>query len=181
MILKTISDKKPVLTQARLKELMDYDPEFGIFTWKRPGQYRKTEQINKSLMCYINKKHYQCHRLAWLWMYGYIPEGEIIHVNQIKTDNRIENLEERSSRYCLLRSSMQVVGTSSGVKGVYWAKRDMKWCAQIRNNGKYHNLGLYRDKDNAVCARLAAEQCLGWDVCDPNSPAYQYVQEMLSK
>lgn len=34
-------------------------------------------------------------------------------------------------------------------------------------------------KWNAVCARLAGEQCLDWEGCDSNSPAYKYVKENI--
>ena len=47
-------------------------------------------------------------------------------------------------------------------------------------NQKIKNLGGYKNFDEAVCHRLAAEQCLVWDGCDNSSTAYQYVQKMLS-
>ena len=38
-------------------------------------------------------KHYSVHRLVWEAFNGKIPEGyEINHINEIKTDNRLENL-----------------------------------------------------------------------------------------
>ncbi len=37
-------------------------------------------------------------------------------------------------------------------------------------------LGTYDNFDNAVLARLAAEQCLGWAGCDNSSPAYKYAK-----
>ena len=33
--------------------------------------------------------------------------------------------------------------------------------------------------DDAVCARLAAEQCLNWEGCDSNSSAYQFVKKYI--
>ena len=47
-------------------------------------------------------------------------------------------------------------------------------------NYKKIYLGIYKDFDEAVCVRLAVEQCVNWEGCDSNSPAYQYVQKMLS-
>lgn len=39
------------------------------------------------------RKSYKVHRLIWLAFYGSIPEGyEVNHINEIKTDNRLENL-----------------------------------------------------------------------------------------
>ena len=49
--------------------------------------------------------------------------------------------------------------------------------AHIRIMKKYYNLGRYADFDEAVLARLATEQCLGWEGCDSSSPAYQYAKK----
>lgn len=39
------------------------------------------------------RKSYKVHRLIWLAFYGSISEGyEVNHINEIKTDNRLENL-----------------------------------------------------------------------------------------
>ena len=39
------------------------------------------------------RKSYKVHRLIWLAFYGSIPEGyEVNHINEIKTDNRLLNL-----------------------------------------------------------------------------------------
>lgn len=68
---------------------------------------------------------------------------------------------------------------TSGIKGVVWHKRHEKWMARIKVNGKLKYLGYYTDFDDAVCARLSAEQCLDWAGCDSSSPAYKHVQRML--
>ena len=52
--------------------------------------------------------------------------------------------------------------------------KEKVWRAAIRVNGKLFNLGNYKDKDEAVLARLATEQCLDWNKCLDDSPAYQY-------
>lgn len=44
-----------------------------------------------------------------------------------------------------------------------------------------HKILNYNPNDEAVCHRLAAEQCVNWPGCDSSSPAYQYVQKMLRK
>ncbi|MCP4373526.1 MAG: hypothetical protein GY797_36295 [Deltaproteobacteria bacterium] len=43
-------------------------------------------------------------------------------------------------------------------------------------NGINKYLGTYNNFDNAVCARLAGEQCVNWSGCDSNSPAFKYVK-----
>jgi Fe-S oxidoreductase len=69
----------------------------------------------------------------------------------------------------------------SGVKGVWWNKNRKRWNAYIFVNTKLKYLGAYKNFDEAVCTRLAIEQCLNWDGCDSNSPAYQYVQKILKR
>lgn len=42
--------------------------------------------------------------------------------------------------------------TSSRYKGVYWAKKARKWCAQIKIKGVTTNLGLYTSETEAARA-----------------------------
>jgi len=174
------------LTQKRLKELLYYDPETGNFTYKKPWFNRKIGDI-------ASLKHstghtrirldgclYYSHRLAWLYIYGYFPENEIDHINRNKSDNRICNLREVSVS-CNMRNTGNRSNNTSGVKGVYWFKQKSKWCSYIIISSKKYFLGLYSSFDEAVCTRLAAEQCLNWSNCNTNSPAFQYVQKMLNR
>lgn len=48
--------------------------------------------------------------------------------------------------------------SSSGVHGVCWNKGKNKWDAVIRYCGKKHFLGRYKNKDDAIVARLSAEK-----------------------
>lgn len=133
---------------------------------------------NGYLLVSVNDITYRVHRLIWLWHYGYLPENDIDHINRDKSYNFIENLRE-VSRQCNMRNIGNLKNNTSGVKGVYWNKQAKKWKVQIKVYYKTYGAGYYNDFDNAVCARLAAEQCLGWQGCDSASPAYKYVQKML--
>ena len=90
-----------MLTQERLKQLLNYDPETGIFTriisvssnalkgdiagWINGHGYRQLS---------IDYKKYDCHRLAFLYMLGKLPNEEVDHINHIRSDNRWINLRE---------------------------------------------------------------------------------------
>lgn len=58
-------------------------------------------------------------------------------------------------------------------------KEVRKLFSYIAINKKLKFLGRYNEFENAVCARLSAEQCLDWQGCDSESPAYQYVKENI--
>jgi len=174
-----------MLTQKRLKQLLNYDPETGKFTRKvksviHPNLELPVGSSTDSGYITICIKGYKglAHRLAWLYVYGYIPENDIDHINRIKTDNRINNLRE-VSRQCNLRNTGNRKNNTSGVKGVSFNKKSNKWQVSIAVNNKLYYLGRFDDFIEAVCHRLAAEQCLNWNGCDSNSPAYQYVMDYL--
>jgi len=130
------------------------------------------------LQVMINLKTYQVHRLVWLYHHGYTPEGMMDHINRIRTDNRIENLRE-VSRSCNMRNRKQQ-RSSSGVKGVTWWAHRNKWIAQIQTDMKNRYVGASIDLLEAVCHRLAAEQCLNWAGCDSTSPSYLYVTKAIN-
>jgi len=172
------------ITRKQLKENLDYNKKTGDLIWKisRPGVKKGTiagTNNNGYINVRIFRKAYGAHRLIWLWMTGYLPKGiDIDHKDRIRYHNWWSNLR-LSSRQCNIRNTGNRKNNTSGIKGVYWDKIIKKWGAYIIVNYKQKNLGKYLDFDNAVCARLAGEQCLGWSGCDDNSPAYQYVKEML--
>ncbi len=77
------------------------------------------------------------------------PEYDITdHINRDKLDNRDENLREAT--YSLNNSNKtRQKRTTSKYRGVYWNKKNNKWQAQIRHNGKKINLGNYNDEEEA--------------------------------
>jgi len=169
----------------KLKTILSYNHETGIFIWKIPkpggikvGDIAGTLRTDGYIQIEADRKLYYAHRLAWFFKYGYSPENNIDHIDRIKHHNWISNLREVSNQ-CNARNCGNFINNTSGVKGVSWDKNRGKWFAHVAINNKPKNLGEYFSFSNAVCARLAAEQCLDWEGCDSNSPAYQYVQKNI--
>ena len=171
---------KGEITQNRLKEILHYDPNTGVFVWveargsvkigKRAGTLKTTGYIS----IVIDRNLYFAHRLAWLYIEGFTPHNiEIDHINRDRSDNRWSNLR-LASRLCNIRNSGIMNTNKSGVTGVSWDKRERKWTAHISLKNINRHLGNYSDFDNAVLARLTAELCLNWSKCTSNSIAYNY-------
>jgi hypothetical protein len=150
-----------MITQSELKQLLDYDPNTGVFTWK----VRKTNKIqigdkagNLSCKGYIviaiNQKSYKAHRLAWLYIVGDWPTDMIDHVNGCKSDNSWENLRDVSHRgNCCNRDKHR----NGKLPGTSWYQHHKKWRAQIRINGKIEHLGYFDTEEEASHAYLKAK------------------------
>lgn len=149
------------MDQETLKSILKYDAFSGLFSWavKRQKVVVGSVAGSKNSLGYvqikISGKLYHAHRLAWLYVYGYMPEKEIDHINRIRDDNRIANLREATSQLNSLNTSIYKNNTS-GSKGIYYNKRAKKWQAQILIDGKREYLGLYDDLKRAdIAFRLA--------------------------
>lgn len=104
----------------------------------------------------VNGKLHQAHRVVWFLVNGEWPDGEIDHINGIRSDNRIENLRDvnRSEN----SQNRRVPNTNkSGFIGVSWAKCRNKWEAYIKLSGKQKHLGYFSTPELAYEAYLKAK------------------------
>ncbi len=152
-----------MLTQERLKEVLDYDASSGEFTWKvatsntfKVGDIAGGATSDGYSKIGLDKKRYLAHRLVWLYVYGVFPEHTIDHINGITSDNRIINLRDVTHAENHKNQSLRK-NNSSGVIGIYWDKPTHKWRAQIYLCGKTTHIGLFTDISDAIIARKEAE------------------------
>ena len=159
-----------MITQNELKEVLEYNPDTGVFTWKKVNSNRiKVGDVagckanNKgyiSIMIRINKKLYSAHRLAHLYMTGNFPPIDIDHINHNPSDNRWCNLRAATKSQNLANVKMHKDNTT-GYKGVSCDKRINKYKAEIRHNGKRITLGYFDTPIEAHAAykKKAIEIC----------------------
>ena len=144
-------------SQSELKELFDYDPETGVFTWRkavgrkiRAGAVAGTAS-NGYIRIRMGGAAYKAHRLAWVYVHGKEPADQIDHVNGDGRDNRIANLREAShSENAQNRHVLPF--NKSGYAGVIWDGSRSKWVARIMTNRRYRTIGAYDDKAEAAHA-----------------------------
>lgn len=149
-------------TLARFQELLDYDADTGIFTWKISTSNRvcvgsRAGCLHKAsgyIVIRVNKRLYKAHRLAWLFVYKEWPT-EIDHRSGNKQDNRISNLRIATHSQNMANSRIRV-DNSSGYKGVYrqnYPKRGIVYTAFIQTNGKNLYLGTFETAQYAAAIR----------------------------
>lgn len=154
-----------MLSRARLLELLDYNPDTGIFVRRIPASNFKAGNTTSAtpngagyLRISVDGVRYQTHKLAWLYIYGEWP-ARLDHRDRDRTNNRIKNLRPASPSQNTANSRLRSNNTS-GFKGV--EKHHKKWRASIRVDGKRKHLGLFVSPDEAHAAYLvAAEKYFG--------------------
>lgn len=157
-----------MLTAERLRELLDYDPETGIFTWRKTlsnravaGKVAGSPNGKGYIRITLDRRRYVAHRLAHLWMTGAFPVYDLDHENTIRSDNKWKNLRH-ATRAQNIANAKTFCTSRSGVKGVFWSGRDQNWRATICINGRNKHLGSFDDIGLAAeFRRLAADMVFG--------------------
>lgn len=161
-----------MLTQSELKQILNYDPDTGIFVWINPrskrakigavaGTIRKYDTGKSYCIICINYQLYRAHRLAWLYIYGSFPVNEIDHINGNGNDNSAINLRSVNHQENL-KNMRRHANNTSGICGVHWNSDRCKWHAQITVKNKSMNLGRFDNIFDAACARKSAEKKHGF-------------------
>lgn len=148
-----------MLTQERLKEVLHYDPDTGVFS--RIDKYKQdfsgtTNKYGYVCIC-IKYKIYKAHRLAFLFMNGNFPIYDVDHIDGNPSNNRWGNLrDEPTIINCQNRRKPQKNSTSCGILGV--SKRRNRYTARITINKKTIHLGCFSTQEEATNAYLSAKR-----------------------
>ncbi len=157
------------MTQDKLKKILDYNPDTGLFIWLVSSGSAKVGDIAGSpdnsnlgnMRLNYKKVKYVLAHLAWMYVYGRFPTKLIDHINGNPQDNRISNLREVNYSE---NNKNKAIGknNSSGVMGVAWFKAGNKWKAYISVDGKKIHLGYFHKFSEAVDVRKLAEVAYGF-------------------
>jgi hypothetical protein len=155
------------LELERLKELLEYDPDTGVFRWKVAHGFGLPGEVaghitggvgNKRLTNYIRIRidtiRYPAHHLAWLYVTGEPPASEVDHWDNDGTNNAWTNLRPASRGQNECNKGIRADNTS-GVKGVRLT-RGGTWEAKIKHNGKREHLGTFATIEEAAVAYARA-------------------------
>lgn len=153
------------LTAERLRELLHYDPETGVFT----QAVRTSNRIKVgSRAGGLNTQGYRQirvggsivyeHRLAWLYMTGSWPVNDIDHADGARANNAFLNLRDVPRSTNLENQRKASRNSKTGFLGVI-AYRD-KFRATITANRTHHFLGTFDTPEEAHQAYLKAKRAI---------------------
>ena len=142
------------LTVELLRQLLHYSPETGLFYWRvstggvAEGTEAGTWQGNGYRKIKIDGVPHRAHRLAWLYVHGEHPAGEIDHRNGNPADNRISKLRQASRAENARNTNRR--NRRSGFKGV--DRHGCKWRARIDVDGTGILIGTFSTPEEAAAA-----------------------------
>lgn len=148
------------IDQTLIKKCFHYDPTTGQITnhlrllRRNEGDLATFAHSGGYLSIAIGKKQYLAHRLIWLYMTGEFPEF-IDHKNQIRTDNRWDNLRNVTQLENNKNVSLSKNNTI-GITGVSVVKSTGRYRAYITVDYKQLHLGVFDTIQEATAARKIA-------------------------
>lgn len=164
-----MSRNNSTLTQARLRELLSYDPETGVFTWRitrnkckamcSAGCVAGALRPDGYISIGIDFDIHMAHRLVWLYISGEWPTDQLDHINGNRSDNRLKNLREATS--AINNQNRRTISDSKkgvGRLGVNWRPEKGKYRATIQSKGISMHIGYFDSEEAAHSAYLDAKR-----------------------
>lgn len=169
---------KELPSQQELLELFSGDFENGELIW-RPRSSDYTDHSSRGFananvigkhaghihkysgyrLVRIKSVRYHAARILWKLITGNEPQGEIDHINRVKSDDRFVNLRDTTpTENCYNRTKRP--NTVSGRKGVWWNRAQNQWGAAITVNGKRTHLGWFPEDRLEQAAEAYREAAL---------------------
>ena len=165
-----MSLRKP--SAERVRALLDYDRDTGIFRWKdtKAQRIKNGEIAGCAVRCARRNVVYwkinvdgmprSAHVLAWLYCYGeYV--AEIDHRDGDGLNNKIENLRPCTATQNRANTG-RLITNKSGFKGVSWHNGARKWRATINKDRQQYHLGFFENPEEAYAAYVkSAKEMFG--------------------
>lgn len=146
------------LSAERARELLAYDPETGVLTWRVSKGRAKAGSRVQGRQVEVDGSAYLGHRLCWLLHFGVWPTNLIDHINGDPSDNRLANLRD-ATRECNAENRRRArSGSKSGFLGV--SPAGVKFQARIHARGRSVYLGVFSKPEEAHQAYLTAKRSL---------------------
>ena len=165
-----MSAANSTLTQERLKELLHYNPETGAFIWiSKPapranrikvGSVAGSNKGNGYVQIQIDGKNYLAQRLAYLFVHGRMPVGDIDHSDGNPSNNRLSNLRDVTHAQNIQNQRTPNKRNTSGFIGISFRPDTSKYAAYISTDGKRKVLGCFDSAEDAHAAYLKAKRKL---------------------
>ena len=140
---------KPELTQARLQELLHYDPGSGEFRWRvqkktnhRAGDVAGCRMRSDYWTIHIDGRNYRAHQLAWLYIKGEWGRPLIDHRDGNPLNNRWRNLR-LASHTNNAANRPRLRSNTSGCAGIAFDRRSGQWIARVSKGERDYFLGCF--------------------------------------
>lgn len=162
------SRKDEALTMDRLRSVLDYSPETGAFIWRKVSAGTRIESGvagspaigGRYVSITIDQKPFLAHRLAWFYVYGEWPKGEVDHIDGCGTNNRIGNLRAVSHAVNMQNIRGKTAkNKSSDLMGVSVSPIG-RITSSLTASGKSHYLGTFETEQDAHDAYISAKRAL---------------------
>jgi hypothetical protein len=152
------------ITHERIREVLHYEPETGVFTWlvrtssrMHVGDLAGSRTKKGYWAIRLDHGNHRAHLLAWLYMTGAWPTHQIDHIDGDGLNNRWTNLRDGSDGVNYHNIVAPQSNNTSGYRGVSWERSRGRWQAQIQANRKKRHLGYFDTPEEASAAYWAAK------------------------
>lgn len=147
--------------RARFRLGMDMD---APWRWEITPEDRFWKKVDKSAACWVwtgsrDRKGYGkgngclAHRFSYELAYGPIPQGmQVDHTCHNPPCVNPEHLRLADNAQNGQNRAGARINSKSGIRGVYWSKRENGWRADATVNGKRPYLGIYPTTEEAEAA-----------------------------
>ena len=154
-----------MLTVDFLHQVLSYDKETGKFTWKvsRGNVSAGTAAgviAEGRISIRVNGKIYRANRLAWFYVTGEWPNGEVDHIDGDSLNDKWTNLRDVSRQVNQQNQRKPLIRNESGLLGVSQNKHTGKFTARVSVNSQIHWLGTYETPGLAHAAYIQGKRDL---------------------
>ena len=154
-----------ILSADYLRSVLNYNPLTGVFTRLvstnsrvKVGDVAGCDNGKGYMVFSVLGRLYQAHRIAWLYMHGQWPDGNIDHIDGNPSNNAIANLRDVSQSVNMQNQRLAMSHNTSGYLGV--SRNGKRWQAEIQSDGKRRPLGTHDTPVEAHAAYLEAKRRL---------------------